>query len=59
MLRVRTAPDLPETAALDAQRLRQCLTNLLSNALKHTRQGGVQISARMAAPWVLLPPAFR
>jgi len=53
VLRVKTAPDLPETAALDAQRLRQCLTNLLSNALKHTRQGGVQISARMAAPWVL------
>lgn len=37
--------DLPPRAAFDAQRLRQCLTNLLSNALKHTRSGGVVVVA--------------
>ncbi|WP_050528547.1 response regulator [Pseudorhodobacter aquimaris] len=30
---------------LDPQRLRQCLSNLLSNALKSTKQGGIQIFA--------------
>ena len=44
-LKLHLAPDLPPRAEFDAQRLRQCLTNLLSNALKHTRSGGVRISA--------------
>lgn len=42
--------DLPETlpnwVLLDAQRLRQCLSNLLSNALKNTTCGQISISAR-------------
>lgn len=38
-------PDLPERALLDAQRLRQCLSNLLSNALKHTTTGGIALRA--------------
>lgn len=42
--------DLPETlpdwALMDAQRLRQCLSNLLSNALKNTATGHILISAR-------------
>lgn len=50
---VRIDPSLPRSAPLDAQRLRQCLTNLLSNALKYTRQGGVTVTAGMAAPGVL------
>ncbi|GAB1480365.1 response regulator [Paracoccaceae bacterium] len=44
-LTLNLAADLPDRAEFDAQRLRQCLTNLLSNALKHTRSGGVRISA--------------
>lgn len=45
--------DLPETlpawVLLDAQRLRQCLSNLLSNALKNTPQGQILIRARRSA----------
>ncbi|MGL6208421.1 MAG: response regulator [Paracoccaceae bacterium] len=36
---------LPGIVQLDGQRLRQCLSNILSNALKHTEQGGVRIVA--------------
>jgi signal transduction histidine kinase/CheY-like chemotaxis protein len=50
---VRIDPSLPRSAALDAQRLRQCLTNLLSNALKNTRHGGVTVTAAMMAPSLL------
>ncbi len=43
------SPDLPKEAALDSQRLRQCLSNLFSNALKHTRSGGVTLQAEQVA----------
>jgi signal transduction histidine kinase len=39
-------PGLPEFATFDPQRLRQCLTNLLANAMTHTRQGAVSLQAR-------------
>lgn len=39
------ANDLPTQVLLDSQRLRQCLSNLFSNALKHTEKGGVHIRA--------------
>jgi signal transduction histidine kinase/CheY-like chemotaxis protein len=42
------SPDLPTHAALDSQRLRQCLSNLFSNALKHTKTGGVTLRAELA-----------
>ncbi len=48
-LTVAICPDIPERAILDAQRLRQCLSNLLSNALKHTTEGSVAVSAQMDA----------
>jgi len=38
--------DLPSHVLLDAQRLRQCLTNLIGNALKHAGGSGVRITAR-------------
>ncbi|MDN5789210.1 ATP-binding protein, partial [Pseudorhodobacter sp.] len=33
---------------LDPQRLRQCLSNLLSNALKNTPDGGIHVSAQLS-----------
>lgn len=44
---VTLAPDLPAHAQIDTQRLRQCLSNLFSNALKHTVSGGAQMEARL------------
>lgn len=41
-------PGLDRPFLLDDQRLRQCLSNLLSNALRHTRTGGIHIVGRMA-----------
>ena len=49
-MRLELAANLPAHAMLDAQRLRQCLSNLLSNALKHTRIGGVVIEASLSTP---------
>lgn len=40
-------PRLDEVWMFDPQRLRQCMSNLLSNALKNTAQGGVHVSAQM------------
>jgi len=39
-------PTLPDRLVLDAQRLRQCLINLVSNAIKHVNDGGIRLSAR-------------
>lgn len=47
-------PGLPARALLDSQRLRQCLSNLFSNALKHTRAGGVTLRAELAGNGDLL-----
>ena len=38
--------NLPDWALMDAQRLRQCLSNLLSNALKNTATGHIAIRAQ-------------
>ena len=37
--------DLPDVARFDVQRLRQCLSNLISNGLKYTSRGGVTVDA--------------
>ncbi|SOH92303.1 Signal transduction histidine kinase [Monaibacterium marinum] len=39
-------PDIPEAIEIDAQRFRQCMNNLMSNAIKFTASGFVRISAR-------------
>ncbi|CAN5729717.1 hypothetical protein BH23GEM6_BH23GEM6_21610 [soil metagenome] len=45
---VELAGDLPETILTDGQRLQQVLKNLVSNAVKFTQQGKVQLAVRVA-----------
>lgn len=40
------AADLPKTVMLDQLRFLQCLSNLLANALRLTREGGVELTLR-------------
>jgi len=44
-MRYSIAGDLPDRVYGDENRLRQILTNLLSNALKYTKKGGIALSA--------------
>jgi two-component system, NarL family, sensor histidine kinase EvgS len=45
--KLELAPDVPATAVLDPLRVKQVLTNLLSNACKYTQQGRVVLRAEM------------
>jgi signal transduction histidine kinase len=42
------APDLPETLYADKERLNQILINLVTNAIKFTEKGGVQVRMHLA-----------
>lgn len=48
-LLVNVAPDVPDTLTADSVRLRQVLTNLVSNALKFTPSGEVELSVQQDA----------
>ncbi len=41
---------LPSHLVLDPQRMRQCLINLISNALKHVSNGQISLVARLTRP---------
>ncbi|WP_312485192.1 HAMP domain-containing protein [Massilia timonae] len=57
--RIDFAPDLPPLLRTDGQRVKQLLTNLLSNALKFTSKGGVTLAARIAGSgWTRDQPAL-
>jgi len=45
--------DLPAAGLADGQRLRQCLSNILSNALKYTENGSIRVTAGMDAAQML------
>jgi len=44
-LRCQTSPEVPEILLLDELRIRQVLTNLVSNAVKFTQEGGITVEA--------------
>ncbi len=48
MLSLDIAPNMPRRMAYDPVRVRQCISNLVSNALKFTHQGFVEIKASVA-----------
>jgi CheY-like chemotaxis protein len=49
-LSIEVAVDVPPHVALDARRIRQVLFNLVGNALKFTRDGGVTLTLEIEAP---------
>ena len=46
---VEVSPDVPSRLMLDAVRVRQCLSNLVSNAIKFTENGSIEIGVSCEA----------
>ncbi|WP_176500328.1 ATP-binding protein [Sphingomonas sp. HMP9] len=51
-IEARVAPDVPRAVMLDHTRFRQLLDNLVSNAIKYTREGRVLIQVSSRASWL-------
>ena len=49
-LSIEVASDVPPHVALDARRIRQVLFNLVGNAIKFTKDGGVSLTLDIEAP---------
>ncbi len=47
-LEVSVGPEVPQRVVGDRQRIRQCLINLISNAIKFTQAGGVTVHVGLA-----------
>ncbi len=47
-LDVTVEPDVPRWVLSDPQRIRQCLVNLITNAIKFTHSGGVSVTVSVA-----------
>ncbi len=48
-LRVEVGPDVPDRLMIDAVRVRQCLSNLVSNAIKFTDEGSLHLPLHAVA----------
>ena len=56
---LRISPDIPQQINLDKSRFRQCLTNILSNAVKFTETGSIiiavaQVKSETTSPKILV-----
>ena len=49
-MQVSPSPDLPEFAVIDGQRFRQCLSKILSNAIRYTDSGTIRITVTTHKP---------
>jgi len=56
-IRLNVSPSVPVALLMDGQRLRQCLANLIGNALKHAESGAVTASVSYAAPDLVIDVA--
>lgn len=56
-LQVAVDKDVPPVLSIDSQRVRQCLGNLIGNALKHSSRGPVTVTVRHAKSRLMIDVA--